>query len=325
MVGQILLREPARDFFTPLAPLLASADIRFCNLESQLSDQRGETESPVNNLVFTGPPAGADALARAGFTIVSTANNHAWDYGERALFETMDNLDRAGVRYVGTGKKRPDAYRPVILEVRGVRVAFHAVTDIWNQGSLFTHPAAEFVAGADPAALPIAVRALRADPSVDFIAVSYHGLSEYMDQPMERTRTLLRSAIDAGADVILGHHPHVIQGVEWRRGRPILYSLGNLLMRMHSRQRWTELGYLARIRLVPGERPSVEACPFRIDGIVPRPFPGDPAQAAYERTFFAHLKGISKSVGGTAIGDPGPDGCAPLAPLIPPDAEGLRD
>ena len=316
-IGQILLRDPGRELFSTVAPLLKSADIRFCNLESQLSDQRGQTEHPQNNLVFTGPPAGADALARAGFTVVSTANNHAWDYGKRALFETMDNLDRVGVRYVGTGRDRREAYRPVILEHNGVRLAMLAVTDIWNQGRLWDHPAKEFVAGADFQALPIAIKALRADPSVDFIAVSYHGLAEYMDEPMQRTREILRNAIDAGADLVIGHHPHVVQGVEWRRGRPILYSLGNLLMRMNSRVPWTEMGYLARVRLTRGEAPSVEACPFRMHGITPLRFVGEPARAAFERRFFGHLTGISKTVGGTAVGPTGEDGCAPLSPPPP--------
>lgn len=324
LIGQILLREPGRELFATVAPLLQSADIRFCNLESQLSDQGGQTVHPLNNLVFTGPPAGADALARAGFTLVSTANNHAWDYGKKALFETMDNLDRVGVRYVGTGRDRREAYRPVILEHNGVRLAMLAVTDIWNQGPLWSHPGKEFVAGADFQALPAAIKALRADPSVDFIAVSYHGLAEYMDEPMPRTRELLRTAIDAGADLILGHHPHVVQGVEWRRDRPILYSLGNLLMRMNSRVPWTEMGYLARVRLTRGEAPVVEACPFRMHGITPLRFVGEPSRAAFERRFFGHLAGISKAVGGTSVGATGEDGCAPLSPPPPPPPRAVR-
>jgi poly-gamma-glutamate synthesis protein (capsule biosynthesis protein) len=317
LIGQILLREPERELFSTVAPLLKTADIRFCNLESQLSDQRGQTVHPLNNLVFTGPPAGADALARAGFTVVSTANNHAWDYGKKALFETMDNLDRVGVRFVGTGRNRREAYQPVMLEHNGLRLAMLAVTDIWNQGSLWTHPGREFVAGADFQALEVAIKALRADPTIDFIALSYHGLAEYIDEPMQRTREILRHAIDSGADLVIGHHPHVVQGVEWRRGKPILYSLGNLLMRMNSRVPWTEMGYLARVKLTRGEAPTVEACPFRMHGITPLRFVGEPSRAAFERRFFGHLAGISKAVGGTTVGATGEDGCAPLSPPAP--------
>jgi hypothetical protein len=92
LVGQEILKDPTFNPFTSSAALLESADIRFVNMESQLSDQKGETQSPTQKLVFTGPPGGADALARGHIDIVSAANNHMWDYGRNAFFETLDNL-----------------------------------------------------------------------------------------------------------------------------------------------------------------------------------------------------------------------------------------
>jgi poly-gamma-glutamate synthesis protein (capsule biosynthesis protein) len=312
-MGQKLLKEPAHDPFATLAPLLATADIRFANLESQLSDQKGETMSPSNMLVFTGPPAGADAMARAGFTIVSTANNHAWDYGKRAAFETLDNLDRAGVLHVGTGRTREAAYAPLIVEKNGFRVAFLAVTDIWNQGHLETHEAAEYVARADAQTLAAQVAELKKDPSIDAVLVSYHGGDEYQDAPTFRTRAILRAAIDAGADAILGHHPHVIQGIEWRSGRPILYSMGNLLMQMHRDYPATGWGYLARLVLTRGEHPKLEVCPFRILGLTPLLFTHDGGRKAFEGAFFGRLRQVNMAVGAkTSIGPTGDDGCAPV-------------
>src|SRR6185436_803076 len=102
-------------------------------------------------------------------------------------FETMENLDRVHVLYVGTGRDREAAYRPVIVERDGFRVGFLAVADIWNQGVLSKHPGAEYVAGADEQKLADAVRALRGEGTVDAIAVSYHGGSEYIDEPLQRT------------------------------------------------------------------------------------------------------------------------------------------
>jgi poly-gamma-glutamate synthesis protein (capsule biosynthesis protein) len=313
-MGQRLLKDPAHDPFTTLSALLASADIRFANLESQLSDQRGETMSPNNSLVFTGPPAGADALARARFTIVSTANNHAWDYGKRALLETLDNLDRAGVAHAGTGRTKDDAYRAAIVSASGVRVAFLAVTDIWNQGPLETHEAIDYVARADADAIARAVAAAKKD--ADAVIVSYHGGDEYQDAPRARTRAIVHAAIDAGADAVLGHHPHVIQGIEWRAGKPILYSLGNLLMQMHKDHEWTGYGYLARLRLAPGEPTRLEACPYRILGYTPTPFVGDDHRATFEAVFFAHLRDVNAraSVTPPKIGAPGADGCATVTP-----------
>jgi poly-gamma-glutamate synthesis protein (capsule biosynthesis protein) len=341
LVGQMLLREPGRDFFAALHPWFDAADLRFANLEGPLSDQHGETVKPGQPLVFTGPPAGADALARARFSIVSTANNHAWDYGAPALIETLLRLDAAGVRHAGTASSREASRRAEILDVGGFRVAFLAVTDIWNDGALARHPADAFVGRADEGELGAAVRAVREGGAADAVLVSYHGGEEYRDDPLPRTRAILHAAIDAGATAVLGHHPHVVQGVEWYRGRPIFYSLGNLLMRMHRDHAWTGFGMVARLSLRrdeaptvdgsgergspnPGSRrvpggppPSVEVCPFRISGVDALPLAQGRGRAAYEKLFFDHLRAISRAVGGTGIDAPGADGCAKLTP---PDA-----
>lgn len=312
VVGQELLRAPARDLFAGLGAWIAGADLRFANLEGPLSDQKGETQRVGRPLVFTGPPGGADALSRAGFSVVSTANNHAWDYGRAALFETMTNLERVGITYAGTGRDRQQAYQPAVVAVGGFRVGFLAVTDIWNQGPLGEHEGASFVAEADGAVLAKAVRRLQGSGEVDAVVVSYHGGSEYLDEPVQRTQAILRGAIDAGADVVLGHHPHVVQGVEWRAGKPIFYSLGNLLMRMNKDQAWTEFGLVARVTLSREGRAEVAACPTRIDGITPVPLYRSVNRQWYERRFFGHLGAVSRRVGGVVIGAAGADGCAEL-------------
>jgi poly-gamma-glutamate synthesis protein (capsule biosynthesis protein) len=133
-LGDMLLADPAYDFFAPTETILRAADVRFVNLESQLSDQNGRTVHPDNRLVFTGPPAGADALARGRIDVVSFANNHAWDFGKPAFLETRAHLERVGVDYAGAGRTRERAYSPVIVERAGFRLALLAVTDIWKQG-----------------------------------------------------------------------------------------------------------------------------------------------------------------------------------------------
>jgi hypothetical protein len=318
-LGQTLLREPNHDFFTAVAPLFTGADVRFVNLESQLSDQRGETQSPWVKLVFTGPPAGAGALARAGVDVVSTANNHAWDYGRKGLLETLENLDRAGIAHAGTGRSRPEAYQPAIVDRAGFRLALFAVTDIWNQGSLRTHKAAEYVARAETESLVAAVREARARPDIDLVLVSYHGGVEYLDLPLARTRTLLHAAIDAGAAAVLGHHPHVAQGIEWYKGHPILYSLGNLVMQM-SDGRPPPTGYLARLRLSRSAPPLVEACPLRFPASSGKPLTGHPGRTLLEKRFFSRLKRVSVGLGGIEVGESGDDGCAPVraAPATEP-------
>ncbi|MBI5533153.1 MAG: CapA family protein [Deltaproteobacteria bacterium] len=322
-VGQVLLRKPGHDFFAPISRWLGAGDVRFANLESVLTDRHGETQSPDMELVFSGPPSGADSLKRSGFDVVSLANNHAWDYGKKGFFETLDNLDRVGIRYVGAGRDRKQAYGATIVEHGGVRLAVLAVTDIWNQGVLRTHKAAEFVAGPDKATLVESVRALRADPTLDAIAVSHHGGCEFLDHPLPRTRELAHAAIDAGADVIIGHHPHVVQGIEWYRDRPILYSLGNLVMRLKDGRPRDGTGYLARIELAPFATPVLWICPYRIDDYKMRPFAEVKTGQGQEKRFLRHLGGISRPWGGIAFGVHGEDGCwqvhaAPVGPEAPP-------
>lgn len=316
--GKKLLADPSYDPLFGVAKVLSTGDVRFVNLESQLAETGGVTMSSTNPLVFVGPPVGADALARAKITVVSTANNHAWDFGRRALLETIENLDRVGVKHAGTGKTLDDAERAVIVDVSGFRVAFFAVTDIFNLGPLEKHPARDHLARADEASLPRRIAELRRSGGADAVLVSYHGGDEYQDAPLARTRSIVRAAIDAGADAVLGHHTHVLQGIEWRAGKPILYSMGNLLMQRHKDVPATGYGYLARLVLSRGRAPELEVCPFRTVGLVPVPFVGDPGRSVYEREVFLRLRRTSSHVAQSlAISTTGDDGCARVRPADP--------
>jgi len=313
--GRQLLRDPTYDPFSTLHSFLAGADLRFVNLEGPLSEQHGETMSPRNPLVFTGPPSGAAALAHASIDVVSTANNHAWDYGKDGLLETLANLDRAHVAHAGSGADLDAAYAPALVESHGWRVAFVAVTDVFNFGPLASHPAKDYLASADPVAVAKAIAAARA-MGARVVVVSHHGGDEYVDQPLARARTLLHAYVDAGADVVVGHHPHVVQGVEWYAGKPVFYSLGNVLMQMHSSHPWTGFGLFARVTFLADGALKAEACPHRILGLSAIPLAEDPQATALEGIFFAHLREVDGWLGDTAarVGDRGPDGCRELLP-----------
>lgn len=312
-LGKRLLRDPSFDPFIAIHGWMSQADVRFANLESTLSEQRGETESPVNNLVFTAPPVGADVLKRAGFDVVSTANNHAWDYGERALNETIANLDRVGIAHAGTGPNLDAARAPAIVATHGRTIAFFAATAVWNHGALAEHPARDHVARADRDALIEAVKKQRATLDADVIVVSVHGGEEYRESPHTPMRELARALIDAGADAVIAHHPHVPQGIEMHAERPIFYSLGNLRMSMHSDHPETGLGLLAKIVFPRGRAPITAVCPFRTVGPSPVPIremTGD--RAALERATMTKLRGLNASLGATGakLSELGADGCA---------------
>src|SRR2546430_4952831 len=151
VTGAGLLQGDTLYPFRPLLESLRGADITFGNLESPIADDA--TPVPDSGGVFAAPPLAALALARAGFDIVSTANNHAWDGGQPAAEQTMRLLTRAGVRFVGSGFGRDMAEQPVILERRGWRGAFFAGTPARKPGPyhFYKKPGAHWGAWGDPA------------------------------------------------------------------------------------------------------------------------------------------------------------------------------
>jgi poly-gamma-glutamate capsule biosynthesis protein CapA/YwtB (metallophosphatase superfamily) len=320
--GQRLLREPERNDLSSLSSLLDSATLRFVNLESTISDQQGETQSPQNKLVFTAPPLAAAALKRAQIDIVALANNHAWDYGKDALIETFAHLEGVQIPYVGAGRSRAEAYGPRLIRRNGFTLAFLAVTGSWNQ-EIDPHPGKGHVADAQVETLVASVKQAKALTGVDKVIVSYHGGYEYFDRPHPATRELLAAAITAGADAVIGHHPHVVQRIGFVAGKPILYSLGNLLMRMVTGKPWTEIGVLARLTFHREAATTVEICPFRIFGFDQIPLAADPNRSAQEALLRVKLERLLR-IGAlvdpdqaASLGAFGSDGCAPVTPRAP--------
>lgn len=256
--GKKILAGDNNYAFEYLNEYLQKFDITFGNLESQLADLGGETQSPTNEYRFAGPPAGADGLKEAGFDIVSTANNHMWDYGKARLFETMDNLDRVGVKYVGSTKAPEKLYQPVIMEVKGKKIAFLAVTMLLN--GYEKAGAAEYVAMDDTSKLIPAIT--KAKDEADFVIVSMHGGVEYRATPTEEQKELAHQIIDAGANVVIGHHTHTAEGVEEYKDGLIFYSLGNFAF-WQPFGYWTEHTFVAEIELKPDG--SVEYNPVAVD------------------------------------------------------------
>jgi poly-gamma-glutamate synthesis protein (capsule biosynthesis protein) len=254
--GDSLLSEGASYPFGHLRTWIDSFDVAFCNLESNISDQNGETVKPNNRLVFTAPPVAAQALKQSGWDIISTANNHAQDYGLAALKETIGHLSAVGLAFNGTALDASGLYQPTYLEVRGYRLAFLAVTD--NSNAPYHGARLErHLNWADRAKLLPALRA--AEQQADFTILSHHGGGEYASRPTAATRDFLHWCVDHGVDLVIGHHPHVIQGVEWRKKALILYSLGNFTFYQKSNPIWTDYGLAAVVTL---RDDGIEKCEF---------------------------------------------------------------
>jgi poly-gamma-glutamate capsule biosynthesis protein CapA/YwtB (metallophosphatase superfamily) len=312
-IGQRILRDARFDPFEHVRPLLSRAHISFANLESPLSDQNGETESPHRPLTFVGPPSGAALVARAPFHIVSVANNHVWDYGERGFLDTLAALEGSGVRYAGASRRPGEQYRPTVLSVNGWSVAFFAVTHVWNPGDFAGHAADGRVAWADTSRLTDGVRRARAEH--DIVLVSYHGGREYSDVPAQEPLDVARAVMAAGADAVLGHHPHVPQGIGWFSERPAIYSLGNLVFGKYKGDEWTARSFVARLTFGADRRIEVAACPYRIDQGVPE-LAANSTWPGWDAAFRAYLRRSSAfaSVAGTDAGPPDELGCLPLRP-----------
>jgi poly-gamma-glutamate capsule biosynthesis protein CapA/YwtB (metallophosphatase superfamily) len=278
--GIIAARGP--DYpFALVAPLLRQADIAFANLEAPLTAHRiptrGKSQADLDaggDYVFRGSPLVAGALRRAGISVVSVANNHAMDYGSAGLLETLARLERAGVRAVGAGATLAEARKPRIVEVRGIRAAFLAYSDVLPRQSVATAtsvgiaPAKGYWTGR-PAEDEIArdVRAARAQ--ADHVVVSVHWGEEGETAPNCRQITLGSRIIAAGATAVLGHHPHVLQPVVHANGRLIAYSLGNLVA--SPRGQLARETALLRVVLGPAGVVSWEAIPVLIAGGQPGP------------------------------------------------------
>src|SRR5436190_229499 len=245
--------------FRPLLDTLRGADITFGNLESPIAADTGQVDD--SGAAFTAPPVAALALAQAGFDIVSTANNHAWDGGEATLQETMRQLTRAGVLFVGSGLGRDMAEQPVIVRRGNWRVAFFAITRAWNPApyTFYRHAGANYVAWGDTGWIFPAIRGLKQTGRADLVVVSVHGGKEFVDAPPKYHQDLLYGLVDAGADLVLAHHPHALQPVVRYKGKPIVQSLGNSVFLQNDP--WTRPPAILRVVVTPDKRMRRPAIP----------------------------------------------------------------
>lgn len=307
LTGRRIIENPELDPFAQIRPLLESSDLRFANLESQLCDLGGKTVSENNFLVFAGPPGGADVVRRGKLDIVSTANNHAWDFGLRCASETIENLRRVGVQHVGTDAEGKDPMRPLEIERHGQRFAFFAITGIFNHGRLREHEARRYIADADIGALRRRIATVR--DRVDRVVVSVHIGEEYQHVPIEATRSVLIATAKSGADAVLGHHTHTPQRVEFHGGVPVVMSMGNLVFHQHRDHPWTAWGYLARVTFEKDRGTRLEICPYHLFDAAPQRLTDRQEQA-----FLAHWDRISAGPAAARRGPRSPDGCFEMQP-----------
>ena len=214
--------------FLKIADYLKQFDVVFGNLEGPISD-KGEKVGSIYS--FRNDPQSIDGLTYAGFNVISLANNHAFDYGREALEDCLAKLNNAGINYVGAGFNASEIGTPIIKEIKGTKIGFLAYTNLgpetWkaigeNSG----------IAWIDEKLLllnSVKQDIEKAKSKSDILIVSLHSGEEYQKTPTQFQIDFSKMAIEAGADLLVGHHPHVVQPNETYNGGHIFYSLGNFV------------------------------------------------------------------------------------------------
>lgn len=286
--------------FVRVGPLLRSADVTIGNLEGPLTSRGSRVW--LKRYAFRSPPeSAAPALARAGFDVVSLANNHILDYGVAGLDDTMAALRDAGIRFGGAGRTLDDARQPVYLDVRGSRIAFLAYSFIHSDFAASSTRAG--TAFGDEQRLCADVRAARARS--DAVLVSLHWGKQWSDTARPDQRLLAHAIIDAGAVAVIGHHPHVLQGIERYRDGVIVYSLGNFTFGLRNRR--VTRSAIAELLLRVGRVTAFALRPIDVDNnavrFQPLPLAGPAADGTVEllRRLSASLNTPLQNRGGRAV------------------------
>ncbi len=259
---------PVRELYAEVRVDLRRADIIFGNLEEPLTASEEPTENKNAESVRAGrdfvlkasAPDVAAGLREAGFTIVSLANNHMMDYRERGLLDTLDALRHAGVLTVGAGRRREEAHRPTVVEVKGVRVAFLAFTDVVPANYEADAERAGVASSKETADLTAAIREARGQ--ADLLVLSLHWGTQAIHTATERQHELGRLAIEAGCDMVFGSHPHYLQGIELYRGKPIFYSAGNF--QFPTRNPEAQESFIAMVGFRGRDVEGIDLVPVRI-------------------------------------------------------------
>lgn len=263
-VGDIMLDGSAREImrregyayaFNGTREWLQRADIAFGNLEGPLT-RRGVPAEDKKYLFRSPPDEVVKSLADAGFDVVSLANNHSLDYGAEGLSDTIAALDKGGIRHVGAGDDLRQARQSTIIVRNGLRVAF--------LGYSLTFPE-EFWAGRNRPGTAFGHKdhivddVKKARTEADIVVVSFHWGRESTTELRPYQTWLGREAIDAGAALVIGHHPHILQAVERYKDGVILYSMGNFAFGSYSQKArhsaFAEIEFeqdkLTQVRLLP--------------------------------------------------------------------------
>lgn len=244
-VGDIMLSrtvnarmEKYKDYtwpFVKISDFLDKADLVIGNLESPFLKNSKSYQVLTGSFSFKANPLSVAGLKLANFSLLSLANNHTINQGRQGIIDTIDILQENDINYIGAGLNEEEARKPVIIELSGYNFAFLA----------YAYPDDNSIATENRAGIPnMNIEKMKEDiellketeGNIDFIIILMHAGTEYVTEPNWQQKEFARAAIESGADMIVGHHPHWPQIFEFYRDKPIIYSLGNFVFD----QMWSE-------------------------------------------------------------------------------------
>jgi poly-gamma-glutamate synthesis protein (capsule biosynthesis protein) len=254
--GPIIEKEPSA-IYGELLEVLRGADLRITNLEAPLG---GDIPQIKSGAVFKGGASHVKGLTAVPFEVVTLANNHVFDYGLKGFQDTRNLLTQNSVRHLGAGGNRNEAAEPVTINLKGINVAIVN----FSEGEDLTGAAANpGVWGWEIEGVIALVKKLRSQ--ADVIIVIAHAGIEYIPFPPPYIVEAYDRISEAGADLIIGHHPHVPQGMKIHRNVPVCYSLGNFVFYQETELYYRKIGYLVKAGISKNGLSQLKIIPYRID------------------------------------------------------------
>ena len=260
---------PIRDFsdtilenpeavYGDLLPLLQDSHLRVVNLECPLVDEG--TPVHKSGAVFKGISEHIDGLTKVPFEIATLGNNHVFDYGTDAFVRTLDLLRQNGIQSTGAGQSQAEAEKPLVVTVNGVNIGIIS----FSEGEDLTAATREKpgVFGWGVERVIELIKEIRSDAHV--VIVICHGGVEYIPFPPPYLADALQRIAESGADLVIGHHPHVPQGVQIHKGVPICFSLGNFVFFQPTDLQYRKIGYLVKAGVSADGVGAIRIIPYEI-------------------------------------------------------------
>ena len=301
----------------PVAPALTNGDITSINLESPLTTS--SVRHPEKQFTYVSHPVAAEALTTAGVDYVALGNNHAFDALTQGLTDTIETIEAADIRHSGAGTNAVDAWDPVVFDTDGPTIAMLSCSAIvggqyevhWSADREGNRPGSITIDGeeydlsagtgvAEATTTQLQQQVTAASEVADVVVVQIHGGTQYQRQPTAEMESLTETAVAAGADLVVNHHPHVVGGVERINGALVAWSLGNFVF---DQTLWSTFpSYLLTAYISSTGVPRAVIDPIILDGFVPKGVVGKPNRILRRRTIEWSENTIQATSTGVATG-----------------------